>query len=56
MLGRIGAIGDILGEDASLASVLAIFATQRLDAVVAVGDIVDGWRSACGGSCHCHRR
>lgn len=41
-LGRIGVLGDVHAEDERLAEALAHFAGRDLDAVLCVGDIVDG--------------
>ncbi|MEP7124264.1 MAG: metallophosphoesterase family protein [Byssovorax sp.] len=41
-LGRIGLIGDIHAEDATLALALRILADAGADRIMAVGDIVDG--------------
>lgn len=42
MLKRIAAIGDIHAEDARLERALAHMAAVEVDAILAVGDIVDG--------------
>ena len=42
MLARIGALGDIHAEDESLVTALSFLRSQRLDAIVATGDITDG--------------
>lgn len=39
---RFGVLGDIHAEDERLATALALFAAQRCDQVLFVGDIVDG--------------
>jgi len=39
---RIGLLGDIHAEDERVATALALFAAQRCDQVLFVGDIVDG--------------
>ena len=39
---RLGILGDIHAEDATLAVALRHLAGERLDAIVAVGDVVDG--------------
>jgi putative phosphoesterase len=39
---RFGAIGDVHCEDAALASALELFDAQGVDAVLCVGDILDG--------------
>lgn len=41
-LGRVGAIGDIHAEDSRLEAALHFLAKEGVDAVLAVGDIVDG--------------
>lgn len=41
-LARVGVIGDIHAEDAALRAALDSFATLGVDAVLAVGDVVDG--------------
>lgn len=46
MIRRLGAIGDIHCEDELLARVLHHFEHAALDAVVSVGDIVDGYGDA----------
>ncbi len=42
MIRRFAAIGDVHGEDAFLAAALDHLASERLDAILCVGDIVDG--------------
>ena len=42
MLQRIGIIGDVHAEDELLESALKFLATRNLDAVLCVGDVVDG--------------
>ena len=42
MIARVGAIGDIHAEDERLARALQALAGERLDLIVATGDIVDG--------------
>jgi predicted phosphodiesterase len=42
MMSRVGVVGDIHCEDARLDSALRFFAKQRLDGVLAVGDLADG--------------
>lgn len=42
MLHRVGVVGDIHAEDVTLAKVLHLFASESLDAVLSVGDVVDG--------------
>lgn len=44
-ISRIGLLGDIHAEDASLALALRVLADAGADRIVAVGDIVDGPRS-----------
>ncbi len=39
---RLGLLGDIHAEDARLAAALAVFAREGCDAILFVGDIVDG--------------
>ncbi|MEM7448672.1 MAG: metallophosphoesterase family protein [Myxococcota bacterium] len=46
LLKRIGAIGDVHAEDDALASVLDFFGNQRLETIVCVGDVVDGYGDA----------
>lgn len=41
-LRRVGVVGDVHTEDAALATALSFFATQSLDAVLCVGDVLDG--------------
>lgn len=41
-LRRVGVLGDVHTEDRALDAALRFFATQSLDAVLCVGDIVDG--------------
>jgi predicted phosphodiesterase len=42
MLERVGVLGDVHAEDRRLAAALACFAKRGVDAVLAVGDLVDG--------------
>jgi putative phosphoesterase len=42
VLARIGALGDIHAEDAALFAALTFLRSQRLDAILAAGDIMDG--------------
>jgi len=42
VLARIGALGDIHAEDEALVAALSFLRSQRLDAIVATGDITDG--------------
>lgn len=41
-LSRFGVLGDIHTEDLALQSALEVFDTAKLDAILSVGDIVDG--------------
>ena len=42
MLSRLGLLGDIHAEDERLEAAMSLFARERADAVLSVGDIVDG--------------
>jgi putative phosphoesterase len=50
-LRRVGLLGDIHCEDEALALALEHFATQTLDAVLSVGDIVDGHHGDANRTC-----
>ncbi len=43
VLGRVGVIGDAHAEDDRVARVLAFFETREVDAVLCVGDVIDGF-------------
>lgn len=42
MLARVGALGDIHAEDEALFAALRFLRAQRLDAILAAGDVMDG--------------